>query len=113
MSAVFLAQRRGRVPPEAVAKAAARHFGVPSVGRLWPLAHVALGITFGAAAEVLGLPRGQIGRTAYGLVLFVLDYGVIAPRLGLYPDLVDDSRNRRLVNAGSHAVFGWLLASRR
>ena len=73
MSAVFLAQRRGKVPPEAVTTAAARRLGFRSAGLLWPVAHLAFGTVFGAAAEVLGLPRGRTARTAYGLALFLLD----------------------------------------
>lgn len=97
------------MPPEEIFRRVVRAAGKDRLGALWPLAHVAIGVSFGALAEAIGVPPQRRFRTAFGTALFLVDYGLLAPRLRLYPRLGDDPRRRRRVNLISHAVFGFAL----
>jgi hypothetical protein len=126
MSGVLFAGRRAGLysayPPEAVVKEATDPEGpLPTLDddqqeNVWPLVHFDLGAAFGA---VYGVSRGFLPsamRTplvggALGLGLWLVNYGLIAPGLGLLPPAPRDDSGRQLTNAVAHAMYGATLVA--
>lgn len=126
MSAVLFAGRRAGLysayPPEAVVKEATDPEGpLPTLDddqqeNIWPLVHFDLGAAFGA---LYGASRGLLPRplrtplagAALGLALWLVNYGLIAPGLGLLPPAPRDDRGRQLTNVVAHAVYGATLTA--
>jgi len=125
MSAVLLAGRRAGLfaahPPEVVIKRATGRDGpLPTLYReeqelAWPLGHLHFGSAVGALYGLLrpSLPRA-VRTTAGGAVLggglFLLNYGALAPALGLLPPIPRDDTGRQATNALAHLVYGATLA---
>jgi hypothetical protein len=126
VSAVLFAGRRlglySAYPPEAVVKEATDPEGpLPTLEddqqeNVWPLVHFVLGAAFGAFYGVSRglLPGGMrtpLAGAALGRGVWLVNYGRVAPGLGLLPRAPRDDSGRQLTNAVAHAIYGATLVA--
>jgi hypothetical protein len=98
----WLAERSG-VEPEATE---ARHFTDAAV-------HTAVGVAGGAVYGALGGNRERpslAGGALFGLGVWLLAFGVVAPRLGITRSPRESSWAENAVNVAAHALYGTATA---
>jgi hypothetical protein len=125
MSTVFAAgQRAGQFrayPPELVIKRATSADGpLPRLNPderevAWRVGHldfgIGVGLLYGLTRNSLPLSiRGPAGGALLGGALWLLNYGALAPALGLLPPIPRDDTGRQATNALAHVVYGLTLA---
>jgi hypothetical protein len=116
MSTSFLLHPRLRPPPQAVAYNAARAVGISPEGlpwlarnAYWVGAHLAFGVTLTAARQLLPVPRSDV---AFGLAVWLANYGVALPAARIYPAPRRDHALRVAAGVIAHVIFGASLRSR-
>jgi uncharacterized membrane protein YagU involved in acid resistance len=122
MSVPMVAARRiqllDRQPPEEVTQELASDAGVSVRGPVLPLATVMAHVAFGASAgAIFALARPRVGPpsagpwvgSAYGVLIWVLTYRGILPRLGLIRSAEQAGSARDLVMLWAHLVYGAVL----
>ena len=121
MSAVLLVGRRAGLfddhPPELVIKRATAPTGpLPTLYPdeqevAWPFGHLQFGAAMGLVYGVIrpALPRRlrtALGGGLIGVGLWLLNYGALAPALGLLPPVPREDTGRQVTNALAHDVYG-------
>lgn len=85
----------------------------PAFTLQWLAAHFAFGTSWGVA-YVLARPWLPSADSDAGLLwggaIWLLNYGLILPALGLYPSPVHDRTGRMLAMIAAHAVYGVTVA---
>jgi uncharacterized membrane protein YagU involved in acid resistance len=86
---------------------------VPGEVLLTGLAHLGYGAACGAVFALLTRRRPSVDRrlgVAYGLLLWLVGYGVWVPAIGAVPPLHRDRPGRQLALVAGHVVYGAVLA---
>ena len=125
MSAAMAADRafgwmRGEVPPRKVARRFEESLGVrddlsrPAFEASWVAQHFAYGAAAGVAYEMIRRrlrPREPLSAGAmYGAALWAVSYAGWLPLAGLYPPPHEDNRERALMIALHHLIYGATVA---
>lgn len=79
----------------------------------WLAAHLSFGTGWGVAFALARpwLPGSTIAAgLLWGGAIWVINYGIVLPTLGLYPSPADDNKERLAAMIVAHAVYGTALA---
>jgi uncharacterized membrane protein YagU involved in acid resistance len=117
MAVRWAAQRDVPPPPMTVAERAQRAVGLEPAARnavlrhaTWIAAHLGFGATVGALARLWpARARSRAAADGYGAAVWLANYGLTLPALGLYPPLGRDARLRAFETFVSHLVYAEAL----